>query len=355
MISGFTLILNFLAAQTGEQAAAAWPRGPTVGYRRNMSVPVADYIGWIREVERSPALVGENHSWIIQRLRRLYFSDFTEPFKGRTATEADNIMDEVVPDDEAPLTTDHVPLAALNGLFGTGSIRTARNLDVDVAHLWVAADWVVNGGTLTAYPFFDSDPIAVFTWGGDLGSAIRTFRLHREVNRAGANPTAARKSEILLDAVKRLVAKDDLLGDLDAIAIAARWDTLSTFVVSDELEQYYKDDAMPQAQARDLTYANSARRFHYFVKAATPSIPASGTDSAPPEITLDDNAAIAKLETDLVALASDVWGTWKDADNVSELLDTIGRAEFEKLCTRVVVFLKTGLRTGDAPWPPASL
>ena len=361
MIPGFAILIDFLAAQTADLASAHWPKGPTVGYRGTGAVPIADYIAWVREVESSPALAGESRKELIQRMRRLSYSDpFTVRWKKATSESADNMMCEVIPGGEPPLTTDHVSLTTLNGLFGMKNVRTARGLDTDIGHLWMLADWVVNGGSIFAAGYFDSEPEAVLSWGGDLGSAIAAFWNNVdwvEKETGGSMPTAD-KQRIMLVHLNELLGKDDLLGDLDAVVLSERWRNLGSFVVSRELEQYYRDDAMPQAQAVALTYPSSARRFHYYVKAATPTIPASGLDSSPLDVTLKKLEAIDKMKQDLVALASDVWTGWMHAQSISQVnvkLDTMGRAEFEKLCTHFVVYLKLGLRDGDAPWPPASL
>jgi hypothetical protein len=38
----------------------------------------------------------------------------------------------------------------------------------------------------------------------------------------------------------------------------------------------------------------------------------------------------------------------------SDLVDTAGRALYDKLCERFADFLVIGLATGDAPWPPTN-
>ncbi len=354
MTPAFALLTDFLAAQTASEAAAAWPKGPTVGYRGSSGVPIASYIGWLREIETSPALRSESVTITVQRLRRLYYSSFTAVFKGATASSADEIMDDVMAAEAPPLTTDHISERALNGLFGTRSVRTARGLDVDIGHVWMVADWLVNGGSLMARAYLDSELSALFSWAGDLGSAVKAFRDHESVRVADDVPSTAIKKQVLLDAVKEFAAKDDLLGDLDAVVLGRRWETMGgSFVLSTELENYYKDDIKTQAQAKLLTYPHSARRFHYFLKVVEPDIPIQGEASAPLDISLKEADATAAITAALTSATADTWK--KSIAEINRKLDDRGRAEFNTLIAKFVEFLKVGLRDGDALWPPAAL
>jgi len=353
MIPVLQPIIDFLAAETGDKAKAKWTKGPTVPYRGTPKVPIADYVAWLKKIEDSPMLGSQPATHLVQRIRRLYFSDpFTVPFKGDTAIRADDLMDEVIPDADPPLTTDHVPLDVVNGLFGTKTVLTAGNIEVDIAHLWMPADHMVNGGLYLAHLYLDLDNIPpLISWAGDLATAYRdfqkAFRALPEAERTTANGKA-----MIVEQVIALASKGDLLGDLDGIVLATRWASLSTFVVSKELEDYYKDDAKPQAQAKLIERPNSARRFHWFVKMSVPSIPANGKDASPPDVTLDLPETVTLLEQLLLKATADV--ATRDMDGLQQSMTAAGQAEFGQLCAKFAVFLKLGLRDGDAPWPPVT-
>lgn len=351
MIPALQAIINFLAAATGDEAKEKWPKGPTVPYRKKPRVPLADYVSWLKAIEDSEALGSQPATHLVQRIRRLYFSDFTIADKGQTAELADDLMDEVIPDAEPPLTTDHVPLDVVNGLFGTSSVLTARGIEVDIGHIWMPADHMVNGGLYLAHLYLDSADIPpLISWAGDLASAYRDFQKAFRVLPAAERTTANGKAMIVAQ-INGLASKDDLLGDLDGIVLATRWESLSTFVVSKEIEDYYKDDAKPQAQAKLIDHPNSARRFHWFVKMSVPSIPATGKDSSPPDVTLDLPGTTTLLQQLLLKTTADV--SKRAIAGLQTSMTEAGQAEFDQLCARFADFLKVGLRDGDAPWPPA--
>lgn len=360
--SGVLPLVNFLASQTGAEAAAKWAKGPLTNYR-SANVPLATYVQWLRTLEASPALASASPAQIVQRLRRLHFSRFTEPFKQRTSTLADQVIDDTTGYANPGLTTDHVDQVTLDGLFSTSSVVTARNLPVDVGHIWMGVDLELAGIDLETAAgevvFLDSELRALLTWAGDLGSAANTYANNLLALQA-SDRTAAKRKEEMLAQVAGLASKSDLLGDMDAVVLAKRLDSLPGFVLSDEIEAYYADDDKPQDQAKLINRPNSARRFHYFLRDAVPAIPAGGKDSSPLEVVLDTadlTPVHAMLRTTLLDAVDDIVsnGELAGATYSGEgRVESAGMDQFVRLYERFVLFLVTGLRTGDAAWPGAA-
>jgi len=355
MIPGLLPLINFLASATGDEAKEKWPKGPTVAYRSVASVPVADYVLWLKAIEDSSALGGQSPKQLVQRIRRLYFSAFTVADKGETATRADALVTPVIPQSEPPLTTDHVPLAVINGLFGTSTIRAARPIEVDVGHLWIAADATLNGTTVGLADLANTATIPLVTWAGDLGSAFREFL--RDFKRTPEAERSAAGKAKMFEHLQGLASKEDLLGDFDAVVLSRWWKSLDSFVLSQEIQRYYEGDDKTQAVAKLIIRPKSARRFHWFVNfASDPAIPATGKASlplqGPLDVTLDEAEMADDMRDILVEATADVSKRFEFGINGD--LDEVGRTEFNKLCTKFAEFIKLGLRDGDAPWPPTT-
>lgn len=355
MIPALQPLIDFLAATTGDEAKQKWPKGPTVPYRSTPNVPIADYVSWLKRIEDS-ALGAQSAKQLVQRIRRLYFSSFTFKEKGETANRADALVRQVIPYAEPPLTTDQVPLDVVNGLYGTSTIRAGRAIEVDIGHLWIAVDAMVNGTVAGLASLTNTKPVPLVTWAGDLGSAFREFL--REFNRMpeGERTDASGKA-VMFKHLRGLASKEDLLGDLDAVVLGTWLQSLDSFVLSREIERYYEGDDKPQSVAKLIVRPKSARRFHWFVNSASePSIPATGKASlpltGPLNVTLDEEEMAEDMEDILVEATADV--SKRLEIGITSDLERVGRRDFNKLCAKFAEFLKLGLQDGDAPWPPAT-
>jgi len=356
----FEPLLLFLAGQTASDAQAQWPKGPTVFYRNVNGVPLATYVQWVKDVEASPLLAGATSKQIVQRMCRLYFSSFTESVKGPAARLADSTIADITTYAEPALTTEHVPLATLNGLYGTSTFRTANGLLVDAGHLWMPPDVMLNGtkdltAAVGATFFLDSPLEALLSWTGDVGGAANDWS--QEVLRNPAiYPDDAARDEGLLRRINANATQDDLLGDMDSVILAHRWSGLSSFVVSAEIANYYVDDAKTQALAKPIAYPNSARRFHHFLNVAKPALPATGKDSTPLDLTVNRATLAAALAQPFTDAADDLisggilLGAFHSGPNN---IKKAGQASFEKLCANFAAWIEKGLTDPKAPWPPA--
>jgi hypothetical protein len=358
MIGFFAAWAAWLAHQTGDEAKAKWPKGPKAAYREIHGVPVSRYAGWLLKIEASPALSGSSATQVAQRVRRLYFSSFTEAQKPGVGNRSDEIINDKTTYAEPPLTTDHVDQATLDGLYSTSTIVTARGIHVDIGHLWLAIDLAMANADIEADVgeaiYLDSELEALFTWAGDLGAVANDWA-SAIVGMPQASRTEAVKKAKMLELVNGRAARDDLLGDMDAVILARYWDRVigapDPLVISAEFLKYYRDDAMPQAQAKQLSYPNSARRFHHFMKVADPSLPGSGKGSSPLEVSVvraDLTAAIKPIVSDA---ADDFVG--RDF-SFPRRMEAAGSAHFDKLCDKFAGFLEAGLASGMAEWPPNS-
>ncbi len=259
------------------------------------------------------------------------------------------VTDRTVP----PLTTAHVAIDVLNGLYGTDTIRTASGAEVDLSHLWIPADVTLNG-TRVGLHSLASAKLGLITWTGDLGTAIRNF-IGAIGLRAGPL-TAAQKNQAMLQSLNEEALKEDLLGDIDAVVLSKWLAALDSFVLSAEIERYYKDDEKTQAVTRAITRPKSARRFHWFVNLATePKIPGSGKSALPVtgplDVTLDTAQAVDDLKEVLITATAEL--TKRVELGVTTDLDRFGgEAQFDLLIDKFVNrFLKNGLLTGDGEWP----
>jgi hypothetical protein len=359
-------LLEFLAAADGTKAKEAWEKGPTVPFRGQQNVPIADYIKWLKNVDASPKLAGEPAKKIVQRMRRLYFSSSTKDVKGEASSKSDELLDDVTDYTKPPLTTDLVDAATLNGLYGTQSVQTPRGVTFDPSHWWLPADLALNGtrgATAAKALVLDTNLEALLTWCGDLGGAVNDWANlfssieFGELPELPRNTPANVRDQRLLGHIGEHASKGDLIGDMDGVILARHWKNLGTFVISAEVQKYYADDSKPQGQAGALDYPNSARRFHHFFKVASPSLPGSGKSSTPLAVTVVHADLAEKLASILIDAVDDILalGTLGSTLSGETRINHAGRASFDKLCDHLATFFETGLRTGDAAWPPAAL
>jgi len=343
-------LTDFLAANTAGEAKAQWDKGPTVPYKTTRGVSVADYVSWIKAAEDSATWKNQSSKQLVQRIRRVIYSDLVDKTTiGQTGTLADGLVKKVIDQTAPPLTTDHVTIDVLNGLYGTDTIRTASGREVDISHLWIPADAMLNGTTFGLNDLTNTATIPLVTWAGDLGSAVRNFI--QAIKRG--SPTTAQKTDLMIASLQQEALKEDLLGDFDAVVLSTWLKSLDTFVLSQEIERYYKDDDNPQAVVKLETHPKSARRFHWFVNLAD-EMKASGKASLPLqgvlEVTLDHPATTAKLKDILVGAAADVTKRFEFGIN-GDLDEHGGKPQLDKLADKFARFVEVGLATGDAPWP----
>lgn len=357
----FQPIIAFLAAASGDEAAKEWDKGPqSLLFRtrnsRNNPVAIGDYIAKVRLLEQR----GMSAKEIAQRLRRMHYSIHPKG-KSKAGPYADECIVACTPYAQPPLTTDQIDQATLDFFWSCDTVMTASGAEVDLPHVWMLVDLKLSGKTAAGgryEVFFDTDHLEpVFSWAGDLGSAVNEYS--KAVNR---NPRVQRTDPVRQVAMSTVVSdnasKADLYGDLDAVVLAA-WaaERGPALVLSTLLDDYYKDDALGQAQARALKRPCSARRFHYFLAHVVPELPADGMHrqfNSELHVTLRRDEAARFLQTFILDAADDLMGFSTLVYDAESNVTQAGRAPFDMLAARFADFLVAGLATGDAPWPPTN-
>lgn len=359
------------APQAGN--AAAWPGGPTVA-RKSTTHSLAEYVGWLRQVE---AKYGAGRAETLQRLRRLYYSQVT----GGAGPRFDAVIAAAPGAGGAPMTTLDLPVPVINSLYETNAIATPNGSLIDVSHILAGIDVHVESVGLkagVAEARFGVNFEGVLTWVGDLASWFVEAK-NAVAKRGGATVSHSDQVAILLGLANSKAAKDDLLGDVDAQVMADRFTTTTTYPtfssgapviqtsqdmpLSAMLSQYYGREQSPAGAAASggpapqgpkgsaggaTRTATSESRFHYFVVGARPAIPHTLVAANPLTVALASDAP-AKIREHISNTAhlfidqSYTGGTPTDLVAYAALLDEVN--------TRFVRFLTTGLTTGDAPWP----
>lgn len=357
--------ISFLAAQTATEAHAEWLHGPSGDlYRTLKNVPIADYIDKVRELEASPGLAGQSAAQLAQRIRRMHYSTVTE---GRRKGASEN-MDKLISNttyttgfsETPPLTApDHVTQALLDFFWSCDTVTTLRGHSLDISHVWVIVDLMLAGRSVLAVgaegPWLDVDDIRpLLSWAGDLSNPVYDYSDALQKSARQSVPKQER-IQIMKDAINNRGGVDDIIADIDAINLGNIAESLGSYLVlSDMLDRYYSDDNMQQAQAKALLKPTSARRFHYFVSFATPTIPANGASrlsSVALEVTLKRNEAIELFKTLIIDITDDLLEPYYAS--ASDRLDYAGIDLFDQYCAHFADFLIEGLRSGDVKWPPA--
>jgi hypothetical protein len=163
---------------------------------------------WVQQVE---AKYGASRAEALQRLRRLYYSDYT----GGAGPRFDAVIAAAPGAKSAPMTTSDLPLAVVNGLYETNAIATPSGSMIDVSHVLAGLDVHVQGAGFQAgiaEARFGVNFEGVLTWVGDLASWLIEAK-NAVAKRGGAAVSHSEQVEILLGLVDAKVAKDDLLGD----------------------------------------------------------------------------------------------------------------------------------------------
>lgn len=321
-----------LQRATEVPAAAAptspWPGGPSPGaVRKSASVHLADYVGWLREVERA---YGSGPA-TLQRLRRLYYSVGS----GAVGSKFDQLLDT---DHELRLTAPPMAPAVLDRLYETDTVVTSSGV-TDPSHILGLLDLDHNGTSPTGRAAGAVAPLAgLITWTGDLASwFVQWYVEHRERLDTVDGGVAADEEIPLADQLQHLrqvrdskVSKEDLIGNLDAHAF--------------ELDEVGRPPGQASiATAFERYFAHGApRRFHLFVHNARPAIPHELVAHNPVQVAL---AASAEQ-----AIYDHLW--WAVAAlRQSPIAPIAGhRPILEHIAATFAGFLRTGLATGDAPW-----
>lgn len=353
-------------ADAPAKSKPAWSHGPT-STRKRVSHTLAEYIGWVREVEQA---YGENHAEIVQRLRRVYYSNLS----GVAGSRFDLIINKRWSMLE-PLSSPPLRIETLNGLYETDYIITPSGGKLDVSHLFAGLDVSLTGGSAVANTVGASYALrsrevswaGVLTWVGDLASWFREWvaKKHAQEDQEQRTLSEAEHQSLLLRLTGAKVDKDDLLGDMDAHVMAQRYATLATHrdpfassledpvsvistlsaPVSSILETFYQ----PQPGASATTH--EINRFALFVRAARPTIPHEVIQADPLRVRLADDAkaVIHRYIADTARVFLEVGGGDKryTTDEVLTRYDHI----LWNIAWYFVRFLNTGLERGDAPWP----
>ena len=346
----------------GHRDGEAWDYGP-ITKRKSVNHDLATYIGWVKDVERG---YGPDKQMVLQRLRRLHYSSYS----GKAGAKFDKIIAEQAGAGGEPLTVLKAPAAAVDGLFETDEVTTPDGKTVDLGHVLAALDLKTSGSTWKA----DMGDIAaggapmlnVVTWAGDLASWwLEWVQQVKKLYAAGQTgpPDPAADSTLLETVGRSKASKEDLLGDMDAVVLAAsstrrstyesvkregreirhkNVDTELTAPVSKLLEDYYGTD---RAAA---TSAPVKSRFAAFVQSSSPRIPYQEGE--------EGNRRWVKLDPSAVDLIRDA------VENVAWIFVSQGTSwdwtdtktrfgwRFGSIARHFAKFLEEGLRTGDAKW-----
>ncbi len=282
MIAFLQPLIDALLAQTPGEGQAAWTDGPTpIGARATKQVPVDRYIGWIEEVEAG--LPKRRPEDVIRRVRRMHYSFFSVKPVSTTSQTIDDVIRTNLdnPDREPPLTTAHVSQTVLDGIYSTSSVLTAGGHSVDITHVFNAVDFVVNGrsaygglaelATLLNPWYNRAKPELVFAtllWLGDLTTIWMEWTTQRLAEKLPVTIGAGDRAMF-----EQLIADrcplDDLLGDLDGVAIATD-PRVGRRPLSATLRGYYGDEA--GAAALTANFPTSRQRFHYFAENSVPEL-----------------------------------------------------------------------------------
>jgi hypothetical protein len=318
-----------VAASTEDAAPASpWTGGPSPGVaRKSTSVPLADYVLWLRDVERAYGSSPET----IQRLRRLYYSEGS----GSAGSKFDLLLDTAA---DTRLTAPPLAQPVLDRLFETDTIVTSSGVS-DPSHIFALLDLEQNGKSAAGSLANAGASLGgVLTWTGDLASwFVEWYAQHRDLLASRDGGIAEEEWIPVADQLAHLeqvraskVSKEDLIGDMDAHAIEP-----------DEVGRPPGQGSI--ASAFERYFANDAqRRFHLFMQSVEPPIPHKVVGHNPVKVALDsatERAIYDRLWCAVMVLRVD---PFDPLDGYTHILEYIAHAFAE--------FLRTGLATGDAPW-----
>lgn len=332
------------------------PGGPR-SQRKSRGHTLAEYVAWVKEVEI--AYPGSRN--VVQRLRRLYYSDFTggvgPKFDAVIATEHQS---------DLPLRSPPISQSTLDGLNETDFIVTPGGDQVDVSHLFAGLDVHLAGVGVQASAAsvkYNVDFTGVLTWAGDLASWFVEWQSQlRKKEAATGSLSEPERHSLLLQLANSKVAKDDLLGDLDA-QIAAQSYTTTTVIpsysgkggvilrslsesVSSILQSLY---GQPAAQAS----AAATNRFDRFLQSAQPFIPFDLVSQSPLKVKLGAGAKAAIHAATKNTAVLFLERSYARVNPFSS--DPASVERYDSVLWQIAYyfeqFLAGGLHAGDAPWP----
>lgn len=274
---------------------AWWIDGPVCrpDERKVWEIELADLLELVAAVERAAPSTTVAAQW----LRRMFY--------GRIYGGAGPLFDTFIETDVArltrPVTTaDGVPQSVLDALIRVGTVRipgaTPPFDRVEISHVFVLLDLRLHGASLkgTAFDGVSGDLLQpILSWGGDIGSAWLGYQKEYEAAKTAAGagwsepltPPSALVTPLgwLEDGIRERSPIDDLLGDLDAVVLAAQPLPAGSTPIATLLETYYTPGVSSTA-----TVARMADRFALWATRVRPAIPHTvGTGGA---VTLDPAA-----------------------------------------------------------------
>ena len=333
-----------------------WPWGPITA-RKSVQHDLSTWVHWIGVVETA---YGPDKQAVLQRLRRLYYSSHS----GAAGAKFDQaIAEQAGAGSGPPLDTLQVGEITLDGLYETDTVRTLTGDILDPAHILAAIDVRLSGTTTkgaVAEAAYDAPWTGIVTWTGDLASWFLEWSQQIR-NRPGAAGDATLWQRV--GATK--VAKDDLLGDMDAQVLAARSVRRSTPESVKAEKRIVRDENISRELTKPVSRligeyygfgmgrdkpTEAEGRFPLFVASAVPKIPhrtVAGVSGTKGSVELSDDAedAIFTAVRNTARLFVNQ-GTSDRSDPVGTYPERI-----RDIARRVATFLATGLKTGDAPWP----
>lgn len=369
MIPVLQPLIDALLAATPEEAAAAWPKGPTPSDARGKrSVPWIQYVNWVVQVEQS--LPDRQPNEILRRVRRMHYSKFSIKVDRNENSVTSQNIDSLIgttsdnPEDEPPLiVSPALPQAVLDGLYSTETIVTPAGHWVDIRHALNIMDFAYNGMSfgdgfkvwatqfLPGYSTVDASVVfASLGCIGDLGSVWNSWMNGRAARYQPATLAGTERANFEQVMVGRC-SRDDLLGDIDGAVMA----TMSHHEpLSARLTAYYAGET--SSAALNASVPNARQRFHYFVDRSVPILSQTVLTTTPLRVRCNKES-VAAVEEILKALAGAIWRRNSD---VAKALPGTHDPIFRELGNRVIRWIQDGLsdpNCGVPAWPnpPASV
>ena len=380
-----------------------WPDGPLC--RSNelkvWDIDLADFLPLVAEVERAArtslptAPQSEVTRVAAQWLRRMFYSTPLAAAGGKFDAA-------IAPDPSAvanaarrtfPLTTADVPQSVLDALARIRAVRipgaTPPYDVVEISHVFVLMDLRLNGRTVFAQGFDIGAGVTgpeiddIFSWAGDLGSAIVAFNDQLQPAKRAAGASWAEPMATPADLATPLgwletgiagrAPLDDLLGDMDAVVLSDRSLPATPTPIASQLRQYYT------VGVPSTSIARVDDRFPQFVTRLVPPMPlvtGGATISLDPlaeqwlrnmifwaaftllQVSRAQAAAgtVGSMSRDFprsLAEAPNAVGTAANA-NPKTIADELGSpwtsAMIDELADRFTAFLAAGLAGGSPGW-----
>jgi hypothetical protein len=363
---------------------SVWPDGPLCSpYEiKAWSMSLRDFLELVWTIEGKFPTPND----AVQRIRRLYYSTPV----GRAGPKFDLALKAQQEHPAQPITTSEVRPAVLDMMVRTGTVTVPGPEgplnSVDLSHVFVLLDLALNKpgpvasllragfGALVSNPqdpfSLDSPhhapldhvsgglgPLApVFSWAGDIASAWLGYNKDRRKAKDDAKQSGTAWIEdpgdlsmplkLLDNGIRDRSPIEDLLGDMDAVVLAAEKLPESTTPVSDLLAGYYQA-YQPETPARP-SGARVVDRFTSFVRIVLgdAALQANGTLSEDAKMALTD--AIEEATAILITVAY-------SKSSLEEMDSAWGKAMLAELKTKFIRFVEDGLAGRSLEWWPAGM